>query len=325
MSNNVELGRLYKGEDYEITIQIPYSGETFDSFELRLFTDNTTSFNVPFSQLRAEGNIIHVDINENDLDILKDGVLKYYMEYVVGGLENIICTNTLHYLKSPEGYSGQTVEDIYEEGYQAGIEAAGGDYTEGYNAGIDYQKSKLIGIEITSNGEYTRADGYSAVTVDVAGGQCNMQSKDYSITQNGNTSISTDLGYDGITGGTISVNVPQTGHTDAEITAAYNSGYTAGEADGEVTGAAAQKALLATTAFTANGTYTRQNGWNQVNVNVPRQRLQSKTSVIYTINNGRTRQFFLPDVGYNGMSSFECYLFSYIQSPLNKFSFTIYR
>lgn len=326
MSNDLDFGRLYKGEEYQIDIQIPYVGETFDSFELKFFTDSATTFDVPSTQYTVSSSTVNVNVNEHDLDVLADGVLRYYIEYVVNGVTTILCTNTMHYLKTPDGYSGQTAQDIYYEGYEAGLNAAGGEYADGYNEGVSVQKSRLSSIVITENNTYTRADGYSAVTVNVpqTGSTFIAQTKNYNLTSNGTTTITPDAGYDGITGGTITVDVPQTGHTDAEITAAYNSGYTAGEADGEVTGAAAQKALLATTAFTANGTYTRQNGWNQVNVNVPRQRLQSKTSVIYTINNGMTRKYFLPDAGYDGMISFDCYLYSYLQSPLNKFNFTIY-
>ena len=45
------------------------------------------------------------------------------------------------------------------------------------------------------------------------------------------------------------------------ITEAYQSGVTEGMAE--------QKALLSSTAITSNGTYTNENGWNSVNVNVP--------------------------------------------------------
>lgn len=45
------------------------------------------------------------------------------------------------------------------------------------------------------------------------------------------------------------------------ITEAYQSGITEGMAE--------QKALLSSTAITTNGTYTSENGWNSVNVNVP--------------------------------------------------------
>lgn len=61
------------------------------------------------------------------------------------------------------------------------------------------------------------------------------------------------------------------GYTSGE-TAGYASGYTSGEtvgyASGETAGAAAQKALLGATSFTANDTFTSENGWSSVTVNV---------------------------------------------------------
>lgn len=302
MSNDLDFGRLYKGEEYQIDIQIPYVGETFDSFELKFFTDSATTFDVPSTQYTIDSSTVTVNVNEHDLDVLADGVLRYYIEYVVNGVTTILCTNTMHYLKTPDGYSGQTAQDIYYEGYEAGLNAAGGEYADGYNEGVSVQKSRLSSIVITENNTYTRADGYSAVTVNVpqTGSTFIAQTKNYNITQNGNTSISPDLGYDGITGGTISVNVPQTGHTDAEITAAYNSGYTAGEAEGEVAGAAAQKALLVTTAITQNGVYTRENGYSSVNVQVPSSSpvLQNKTVTPTT-----SQQTVTKDTGYDGLDT----------------------
>lgn len=100
------------------------------------------------------------------------------------------------------------------------------------------------------------------------------------------------------------------GSTDCSsaVTRAYNSGYTngyaAGQADcpvcppcppcpsgdcseekaeayssGITAGVAQQKALLTSTAITTSGTYTRENGWNSVTVNIS----QKKQAIIGTI------------------------------------------
>lgn len=74
------------------------------------------------------------------------------------------------------------------------------------------------------------------------------------ITQNGQYGTSANP-YSSVT-----VNVQQTGHTDEELQEAYNSGYTSGETH--------QKSLLASTAFTQNGQYTRENGWSGITVNI---------------------------------------------------------
>ena len=269
-----KLGRLYKGEEYTMTLPVPFSGEV-DDFQFLLFTDSATTVEIPKSQITINDGVMEFTVQKTDLDVLNDGVLNYYLKYTVGSTDKIQCTNTMHYLKSPSDYNPKTTTDIYNNGYESGytqgLEDAGGEYADGYAAGIAEQKSKLSGITITENGEYTRADGYSGITVNVpqTGTVATYQTKNFSIDNNGDTTITVDDGYDGITGGTISVNVPQTGHTDAEITAAYNSGYTAGEAEGEVAGAAAQKDKLTGITINQNGTYQREDGYNNVIVSVP--------------------------------------------------------
>ena len=94
-------------------------------------------------------------------------------------------------------------------------------FEDGYSSGSTDEKAKLSGVTFTANTQVSLDDGgYSAVTV----------------------------------------NVPQTGHTDQELEDAYESGYTSGQTD--------QKNLLTTTAFTENGSYQRENGWSGVTVNI---------------------------------------------------------
>lgn len=139
------------------------------------------------------------------------------------------------------GISGGTIEvnvqgtgSTYNEGFSDGFESG---YASGETHGIQVQKSRLSSTELTDNGTYTREDGWSAVTV----------------------------------------SVPQTGYTQADIDNAYASGYTSGEEDGfiegfssgQTDGAAAQKALLSSTGFTENGEYSVENGWSAVTVQVP--------------------------------------------------------
>ena len=281
-----KLGRLYKGEEYTMTLPVPFSGEV-DDFQFLLFTDSATTVEIPKAQITIEDGVMEFTVQETDLDVLNDGVLNYYLKYTVGSTDKIQCTNTMHYLKSPSDYNPKTTQDIYNEGYEAGVEAGSGDYSDGFVDGEQAQKNKLTGITINQNGTYQREDGYNDVVVSVPQTQYNSQSKNYNLTSNGTTTITPDAGYDGITGGTITVDVPQTGHTDAEITAAYNSGYTAGEAEGEVAGAAAQKALLVSTAITENGVYTRENGYNSVNVSIA-QTGHTDAELEQAYNNGYT-------------------------------------
>lgn len=136
------------------------------------------------------------------------------------------------------GYTQQDLDNAYNSGHTSGV-------TEG----ISQQKAKLISTAITENGTYTREDGYSAVTVNIA----------------------------------------QTGHTDQEMQEQFNSGYTSGYTDGvnsvdctplynsgRTDGIEYQKGLLSSATFTENGTYTRADGWSAVTVNIDTQSYYDK-------------------------------------------------
>ena len=122
-------------------------------------------------------------------------------------------------------------------------------YEDGKEDGIEEQKSKLISTAFTENGTYTREDGYSGITV----------------------------------------NVPQTGHTDEELEQAYEDG----KKD--------QKALLEDITISNNGEYQTENGYGKVTVNVPQTGTtinnQSKTLTI-TQNGEQTVTY---DSGYTGL------------------------
>ena len=121
------------------------------------------------------------------------------------------------------GYDGMSQVIVDASGYaQENYDGGFEDgFEDGYSSGSTDEKAKLSGVTFTANTAVTVSDGgYSAVTV----------------------------------------NVPQTGHTDQELEDAYESGYTSGQTD--------QKNLLTTTAFTENGSYQRENGWSGVTVNI---------------------------------------------------------
>lgn len=136
------------------------------------------------------------------------------------------------------GYTQQDLDNAYNSGHTSGV-------TEG----ISQQKALLSSTTITENGTYTREDGYSAVTVNIA----------------------------------------QTGHTDQEMQEQFNSGYTSGYTDGvnsvdctplynsgRTDGIEYQKGLLSSVTFTENGTYTRADGWSAVTVNIDTQSYYDK-------------------------------------------------
>lgn len=89
--------------------------------------------------------------------------------------------------------SPEQLNKAYQSGYTNGTEIG---YADGYDKGLDdgaeQQKILLSSITITTNGDYTREDGYNS----------------------------------------INVNVPQTGHTDEELDEAWDNGYRVGFNDG---------------------------------------------------------------------------------------------
>lgn len=120
-------------------------------------------------------------------------------------------------------------------------------------------KLENIVVEVDENG--TRIvtpspgfDGIGKVTIvtDVPGGSCNLEYKEVEYTGNGEYTIVPSSGYDGLSEVAVSISVPQ------------GQGYEEGYEDGE----AAQKAKLTVTSFTENNTYTREDGWSAVTVNV---------------------------------------------------------
>lgn len=173
-----------------------------------------------------------------EIEIIANGVYNILPDAGYDALSKVVATVNV----PSSGHSDEEMEEKYEEGYNSG-------YTEGYNSGstigytsgitegIAQQKVKLIGFNINSNGTYTRPDGWSAVTVNVpTGSTINNQNKNVTITANTAMTVTFDNGYTGLGNVDINVNVPQTGHTDAELEEKYQSGYTAGYASGRTDG-----------------------------------------------------------------------------------------
>ena len=159
------------------------------------------------------------------------------------------------------GHTDEELKESYNNGYTNGSQDG---YQEGYNNGFDsgttagiesgktQQKALLSAITISQNGNYTRENGYSAITVNVSGQEpslvstavtangeyfpeqgydgfssievnvptgstINNQDKSITITANTATTITYDNGYTGLERVTVNVNVPQTGTSGDKI------------------------------------------------------------------------------------------------------------
>ena len=199
------------------------------------------------------------------------------------------------YIPRTELYTEQYVNPVktYEEGFEEG-------YDSGIVKGIDEQKSKLETIVINDNGTYEREDGYNKVIVeyqDVNGsyddgyadgkndgynegkedgfsdgynegydvgytdGGDNQKSKLESITITENGSYSREDGYSNI-----EVNVP-------DLNGSYDEGFEQGQIEGynkgKNDGIDEQKSKLESISITENGVYVKEDGYNEIVVEVP--------------------------------------------------------
>ena len=124
-------------------------------------------------------------------------------------------------------------------------------YNEGVEDGKDAQKALMTSLTAVSNGTYTREDGYNEVVVNVPS-DVNNQNKQVTYTQNGTQTVIADNGYSGLGQVEVSVNV--------DTTTPYN--------EGKQDGIDEQKSKMTSGTFTENGTYNREDGYNQVVVDV---------------------------------------------------------
>lgn len=83
-------------------------------------------------------------------------------------------------------------------------------------------------------------------------------------TENGSFTVTPESGFDGLSQVDITVNID----TQSIADEAYAEGEAAGIVTGKAQGVAEQKAKLTSTTLTTNGTVTREDGWNEVTVNV---------------------------------------------------------
>lgn len=203
-------------------------------------------------------------------------------------------------------------QSYYDQGYGVG-------YSTGEADGIAEQKAKLDSSTFTANGTYTREDGWNEITVDID--TVNNQNKTVDSSTKSQI-VSPDQGYTGL--GQVVVNPYILDSSTLEITANgqytvtskvdglsrvdvsvgidtqsyYESGYSAGETAGIAEGIAEQKAKLDSSTFTKNGTYTREDGWNSITVDINTVNNQNKT-----VDASTNQQSVTYDSGYTGLGT----------------------
>lgn len=127
-------------------------------------------------------------------------------------------------------------------------------------------------------------------------------------TENGEYSVATPEGFDGLSAVSVTVNIDTKAIEDAayaEGEAAgqrqgYQAGYEAGETSGIAEGIAEQKAKLTSLNVTSNGTYNREDGYNSVTVNVPSSEPNLETGVV---EDAHLYGEYSPSEGYDGFAT----------------------
>ena len=194
--------------------------------------------------------------------------------------KEVTVTATTQVVRPDSGYVGMDVVSINAS--QFVLEKYNEGYHDGEDAGEQTQKDKLASTAFTENGVYRREDGWNEVEVDVDIPELGPDVVSLNRAWNGNTTY-----------------YPAAIHKDgfSQFTV-YDNGYGMGKYE---EGVNAQKALLSSTAFTQNDTYTNQDGWSAVTVNVPTGtscNLEAKNETITAAT-----QTILPSSGYDGMNS----------------------
>lgn len=253
---------IWKGEDG--TLSIPFNFSGYSNVTVAIKTYGIPQVVFEEGEFTIEDGFINVPYDENDFDLLPNGVLRYIVDFQVDGYDGVLSNNLNAVLKTPESYSAQTADEIWQDGYDSGYtdgvqdsgstEAYENGFNDGHASGVtdgmNQQKSLMIGAQFNTNGIYRRDNGWNSVYVNVA----------------------------------------QTGYTQQDITTAYNSGITEGKKE--------QKQLLTNTAFTINGDYTNENGWSAITVNIAGGSA-NLTTLTATTNNTT----YTPSTGYDGFSS----------------------
>lgn len=164
-------------------------------------------------------------------------------------------TTTVQMIYIPRNDGEGTVHKVYEEGYEDGKE---------------YQKSLMSATTITENGSFSAENGYSEVTVNVPAPSIESE-KQYSQNK-AVILISPTSGYDAMASVRVDASLYGERMYNSGITEGYSSGrwqgYTEGLNDGVESGITHQKELMVSTAITENGTYTKEDGFSSVTVNV---------------------------------------------------------
>ena len=208
-------GRVYKGDT--VTISVPFDVSGYTNLTITYSTTGNSMIVKDESEVIVEDGFISYTFSGHELDLLPDGVIYYTIDCEVEGEDYVASTNTPLYLATPAGYSGLTADEIYQQGYEDGLEHCSG-YTP-----CDCTSA------VTEAFQSGYTQGYAQGQEDCpecSGSTCNIQPKTLNLESGdtGNWFVEPDDGYDGLS----ELTVKDDGYGQMKFDSGYTQGYSTG-------------------------------------------------------------------------------------------------
>jgi surface protein len=258
------MPRIFKGSESTLRLLISKTGDyqALTKIKIKLYTTDIENAIEVIDGIEVDDNIATINLAPRAFMGMEDGLINYIIDGVT--------TDDVFHTERQSNYMLKTLSYINEDGVatQTMTIDSNGEYRITPNDGLYVD----INVNVPDlNGSYE--DGYE-------------QGKTEGF-EEGKTE-----GYgEGFTEG------KTTGFEEGK-TEGYGEGFTEGVSEGIVQGLNEQKSKLTNISITQNGEYTREDGYNRVNVNVPQSKLQDEVSV--TLNGGSTGTIN-PSTGYDAM------------------------
>lgn len=250
------MSRIYKGSESTLRLLIGKSHLSISNLRIKLYTTDVEDAIEVIDGIELEDNIAIIRLAGRAFMGMEDGIINYIVEGVVEG--------DLYHTERQSNYTLRSLSFINENGVASSTK------------------------EITNNGTYkvTPNDGlYVDVKVNVP---------DFNGAYDDGYREGKAEGYTkGYTEG------KNTGLSEGRIEG-YGEGYTEGKTEGleegKAEGVAEQKSKLEAIEINTNGIYTKEDGYNRVDVNIPIQ--EEATLTLYTGDKGT----LLPNEGYDAFA-----------------------
>ena len=241
--------RIYKGSEITLKLYTRINCQSIEADKMRvvLFTTNPNNSCI-VNNIVVSGDTLLVTIGRNDLNAMEDGVINYI---ILGYDDNEEIYNSTrqsnYYLKTPDGYVAKSIQaskDVYI--------VDNGDYK--ILPDEDYSSIEEVNVHVEFD-----AEPYIQRGIEL--GEENQKSKLETISITNNGTYEREDGYNKII-----VDVPDLNGSYDE---GYSQGLQEGLSSGFIAGVEEQKSKLETITITENGTYTKEDGYNSIEVNVP--------------------------------------------------------